>query len=344
MRKVLLFAALLVSAMSFAAVSITVTPNNVDFGTVTLLGHETTGVEGLVTIDVTYSGLQQYCGVVFEDVEMPEENCGFWLDGTNTAGWIYSGDQYNAAEGKGLKLHYYATDPGVYTGKIAFYSYEDADWTIESPKVYLTMKLTVIAGELPKKEMVRVNSTSELKDGDVVIFVSESAKAVCGPLNGAYLPAVTDGVTIANGTVTFPEATTQTFTASKYSGNWQFTTTDTGKRLHLDITGKGAFTYADTQADAILANWGVSISNGVATVSKPDGTFPVEFNSDRFKPYKSAGSGTSIALYKEVKANPGTDVENVQTSEVSVQKIFRNGQLIIIRNGEEYSVTGARAQ
>ena len=351
MKKICTLLALaMVSAMSWAAVSITVTPDNVDFGTVTMLGHESTGVEGSITFDVTYSGLQPYSGVVFEDVEMPEEDAAFWISGTNTAGWIYGGDEWNDPEGQGLTLNYYATAAGTYTGKIRFYSYTDAYWEVESPSVYMTMTLKVIDGELPKVTLTRINSTSELKEGDVVMFVNEDAGAVSGTYNGetAYIPYMTEDVTIdkAAGTARVLESA-QMFTLSKYSGNWQFTTTDTGKRLHLDVSGKGAFTFADTQAGTILAGWGISISNGVAEVSKPDGTFPVEFNADRFKPYKNAGSGTSISLYK--KNNPSTDVEQVQ-SDLSgsgagnCTKVLRDGKILIIRNGATYDLTGRRVE
>ena len=35
-----------------------------------------------------------------------------------------------------------------------------------------------------------------------------------------------------------------------------------------------------------------------------------------------------------------TDVESIQPSAVSSQKVFRDGQLVIIRNGVEYNAAG----
>lgn len=301
----------MISVMSWAAVSITVTPNNVDFGTVSIKGK--TNVEDSVTINVTYSGLQQYCGVAFEDDQMPEEDAAFWLDGTKTAGWIYGGDAYTPAEGQGLQLHYYAEKAGTYTGRIRFYSYSDADWEVKTPYVYLNIRLEVsgdaeIATTTPFE---RLNSTSDLKAGDTVVFVCESAGAVSGPLNGAYLPAVTEGVKIdkAAGTADVPE-TAQTFVLGQYGGNWQFTATGTTNKLALDVTGKGAFTYAAAVPNQILVGWGISISNGVAYVSKPDETFPVEFNTDRFKPYKTA-QGSTYQLYK--KAGEAQEIQSSLT-------------------------------
>jgi len=306
MKKFIFSFALLICALTAQAVpSITITPNNVDFGSVSIKGK--TSVEGSTTFNVTYSGLLPYCGVVYEDVdaEMPATDAAFWIEGTKTSGWIYGGDEHSDAEGTGLTVHYYAEKAGTYTGKFKFYTYNtDADWTNDIPGTlyYMTVKVVVTSDAIVAKtiDFERINSTSGLKANDTVVFVSESAGAVGGPLYTTYLPAITENVTIdkTNGTAKIPE-TAQQFVVSTYGGNWQFTTADTKKRMNLDITGKGAFTEADPVAGQILAGWGVTISSGVATVSKPDGTFPVEFNSDRFKPYKTS-SGTAIALYKKV--------------------------------------------
>ena len=148
----------------------------------------------------------------------------------------------------------------------------------------------------------RIDSTSELKEGDIVVFVSESPAAVGGAIYQTYLPAVTENLKIdaTNGKAEIP-STAQTFTMSKYNSNWQFTATGTTNRMLLDISGKGAFTYGEPDENH-LAGWGISISNGVAEVSRPDEgqSFPVRFNVDRFKPYKSGVSaGSDICLYKK---------------------------------------------
>ena len=319
----------MISVTSWAAVNITVSPNNVDFGTVSIKGK--TSVEGSATINVTYSGLQPYCSVYFEDDEMPESGAIFSLEGTNTAGVIYGGDQYNAAEGDGLTLRYYAEAAGTYTGRIRFYSYTDAGWTIKSDYVYLNITLVVsgdaqVATTTPYE---RIQTTSGLSVGDTVIFVNEAAGAVSGEFNTSYLTAITEGVTIntSTGQAYIPEEA-QTFVVSQYGGNWQFTATGTSNKLALDITDKGAFTYAAPVANKILVGWGIRISNGVAEVGKPDGTFPVRFNSDRFKPYKSA-AGTNIALYKKAGA-----AQQIQSSLTVEDVLFGE-----VENDEQKSVT-----
>ena len=308
MKKFFLLLTLaMISVTSWAAVSITVTPDNVDFGTVSIKGK--TSVEGSATINVTYSGLQQYSGVVFEDDQMPENDAMFRISGTNVDGWIYGGDAYTPAEGQGLQLHYYADKAGTYTGRIRFYSYSDAEGTIKSDYVYLNIKL-VVSGDAEiatTSTYQRLNSTGDLQSGDTVVFISESAGAVCGPLNGAYLPAVTENVKIDKvaGTAEVPE-TAQTFVLNKYSSNWQFLYPDDNeKALLLDYSsnsGRGAFS-TTYEVGKTVKSWEISISNGVASVIRPndaDPAYPVRFNSDRFKPYQTEATGTSIAIYKKV--------------------------------------------
>ena len=308
MKKFFLLLTLaMISVTSWAAVSITVTPDNVDFGTVSIKGK--TSVEGSATINVTYSGLQQYSGVVFEDDQMPENDAMFWISGTNMDGWIYGGDAYTPAEGQGLQLHYYADKAGTYTGRIRFYSYSDAEGTIKSDYVYLNIKL-VVSGDAEiatTSTYQRLNSTGDLQSGDTVVFISESAGAVCGPLDGAYLTAVTENVKIDKvaGTAEVPEGV-QTFMLNKYSGNWQFLYPDDNeKALLLDYSsnsGKGAFS-TTYEVGKTVKSWEISISNGVASVIRPndaDPAYPVRFNSDRFKPYQTEATGTSIAIYKKV--------------------------------------------
>ena len=311
------------STFTYATVSITVNPNHVDFGEVSIKGK--TSVEGSVALDVTYSGLPQYCGVVFEDVEseMPADGATFWIEGTNTEGWIYGGDQYNPAEGQGLTLHYMADQAGTYTGKIRFYSYEDANWENESTSVYLTMSLTVTSDAIVATTIpyVRVNSISELAAGDVVVFVNEGARAVCGAINGTYLSAITEDVDIntTNHEAIIPEAA-QTFTIAKNGSYWQF---NAGSYL---LGGSSTSLTSGTGT----TDWTISIASGEATIAPRESSATIQYNSSapRFKLYTS--TQTPISLYKksgeaaavettlEVEAINFGEVEMGETAEVTV--------------------------
>lgn len=326
MKKIFLLLTLaMISVTSWAAVNITVTPDNVDFGTVSIKGL--TEVEDSVAVTVGWSGLQENCGIWTETTNEPAEDCAFWT----SPDYLYATDPWHSVSNPyEFMVHYYATKAGTYSAKIHFYTYSDEKWEVREEKV-INVSIVVsgdaqVATTTPYE---RIQTTSGLSVGDTVIFVNEAAGAVSGEFNTSYLTAITEGVTIntSTGQAYIPEEA-QTFVVSQYGGNWQFTATGTSNKLALDITDKGAFTYAAPVANKILVGWGIRISNGVAEVGKPDGTFPVRFNSDRFKPYKSA-AGTDIALYKKAGA-----AQQIQSSLTVEDVIFGE-----VENDEQKSVT-----
>ncbi len=303
MKKFFLLLTLaMISVMSWA-VSITVNPTSVDFGTVSIKGL--TEVEDSVAVTVGWSGLQEYCGIWTETTNEPAEDCAFWA----SPDYLYATDPWHSVSNPyEFMVHYYATKAGTYSAKIHFFTYSDENWEVREEKV-INVSI-VVSGDavLPTTSTYeRLNSTGDLQSGDTIVFISESAGAVCGPLNGAYLTAVTEGLTLnsTEGTAEVPEGA-QTFVLNKYSGNWQFLYPDDNeKALLLDYssnTGKGAFS-TTYEAGKTVKSWEISISNGVASVIRPndaDPAYPVRFNDDRFKPYKTEATGTSIAIYKKV--------------------------------------------
>jgi len=56
-----------------------------------------------------------------------------------------------------------------------------------------------------------------------------------------------------------------------------------------------------------------------------------------------AGSGTTYSDYSTA-CDHGTGVESVQNAEISIRKEIRNGQLVIIRGEEVYTITGERIE
>ena len=325
MKKFFTILALAMASVMGWAASITVNPTSVDFGTVSIKGL--TEVEDSVAVTVGWSGLQENCGIWTETTNEPAEDCAFWT----SPDYLYATDQWHSVSNPyEFMVHYYATKAGTYSAKIHFYTYSDEKWEVREEKV-INVSIVVsgdaqVATTTPYE---RIQTTSGLSVGDTVIFVNEAAGAVSGEFNTSYLTAITEGVTIntSTGQAYIPEEA-QTFVVSQYGGNWQFTATGTSNKLALDITDKGAFTYAAPVANKILVGWGIRISNGVAEVGKPDGTFPVRFNSNRFKPYKSA-AGTDIALYKKAGA-----AQQIQSSLTVEDVLFGE-----VENDEQKSVT-----
>ena len=311
MKKICSFLALILfSAMSFAA-SITVNPTSIDFGEVSIKGKSY--VQGETTLHLSWS-LPLYSQVEVETLNQPAQNCGFSVEGNKTTYiWTGSGESYDPIiTSYDLPVSFTAQAAGSYSCQIHIYVYDPdntTDYVIIAEKT-VTASVVVTNEAIVVKTIPfeRVNSLSELKNNDTIVFVSESAGAINGTYDGstAHMDTLKTNVTIdaANGKAEIPE-TAQMFKATQYSGNWQFwTVAATSKRLNLDIVSnnaKGAFTFNDPVANQILATWGVSISSGVAVISKPDDdqTYPIRFNGDRFKPYKSASTGTNIAIYKK---------------------------------------------
>lgn len=291
MKKIFfLFAAMMCYIGTFAA---SITAADVDFGTVSIKG-QTLPVTGSTDVHVTFSGLVNYSSLMAEVVEGDDN---FYLE-------VYS-MYYGTSSFVDYPVYYYLESAGTFTGKVRFYGYDASNNEYEkiiNVKVIATDD-AIVAKTIPFE---RIETTSGLKDGDTIVFVCESASEVSGPIEGAALSTVS--ATLNNGKAEVPEDGVQMFRVSKYSGGWQFYTADAeAKRLHLDIesnNGKGAFTYAATKAGAILATWGVEITNGTAVVSRNDDeqTYPVRWVSGgtggRFKPYKNF-TGSDIALYKK---------------------------------------------
>lgn len=332
MKKIFFLLALAVVSVTGWAASINVQPAVVDFGTVSIKG-QVVPLSGSQTVTVTWSGLtdkgtSMYAEVsegVLDDATNPN---GFYVSDPD---YVYLGYESEMKTSCKFQIGYSVKAAGTYTGKLHLYSY-DTDWETVDKYVSITITVTDEADVAQITPFKRLNSTSELNDGDTIVFINETAGAAGGPFDGTALTAVTENVSIdaSAGTAEIP-GEAQFFRAKSFSGNWQFINIDTDKRLHLDVSGKGAFTYADTQAGAILANWGVSITNGVAVVSRPDDeqSFAVEYNSGRFKPYLYP-QGSTIQLYKKAGATHDVvakvevedvvfgDVELGETAEVTV--------------------------
>ena len=326
MKKFFLLLTLAMISVTSWAASMTISPSFVDFGTVSIKG-ETLPKIGSQTITVSFSGFdkndQGITASITEGIIDSETNpSGFYVSGDS---YVFKG--YDVPSGTcEFTIAYYVVGAGTFTGEVQLTSDYGVTATA-SIKIVVTDD-AIVAKTTPFE---RINSTSELKDGDTIVFISEASGSVGGPLTETYLPAVTENVSInaSAGTAEIPEEA-QFFRAKKFSGNWQFINIDTDQRLHLDVSGKGAFTYAATQAGTILANWGVSITNGAAVVSRPDEeqSFAVEFNASRFKPYKNP-QGSTIQLYK--KAGAAQEVQ----SKLEVEDVVFGD----VENDEQKSVT-----
>ena len=105
---------------------------------------------------------------------------------------------------------------------------------------------------------------------------------------------------------------------------------DIGDPLVLTFTPNAGYTLADADCWAVemgetneLLTYGVDFTYDAGT-----GQFRIEHVLD------------DVVILVEAKAATPTDVEGVQHAAGIVQKVLRNGQLIIVRDGKAYSLTG----
>lgn len=295
MRKIFILLAATICAVGAYAASITA--SDIDFGTVSIKGQSS--VTATEVIPVSWSGLSEGYSI-YAEITSGDDN--FFISGESS---YYMGYGASMTYSTTFTIGYNAETAGTYTGTLRFYSY---DTNYNEVEKIINLKVVVSSDAIVANTTpyVRINSTSELHEGDTVVFVNEAAGAVSGPLSGTYLTAI-NGVTVnaTAGTADIPEGV-QAFKLHQYSGNWQFLfIEDETTALLLDYVSnnaKGAFATVYT-AGQTVKSWEISISNGVASVIRPndaDPAYPVRFNSDRFKPYKTEATGTSIAIYKKV--------------------------------------------
>ena len=310
MRKIFILLAATICAVGAYAASITA--SDMDFGTVSIKGQSS--VTATEVIPVSWEGLSNQGLSLYAEVLTGTDN--FFISGESS---YYMGYGASMTYSTTFTIGYYAETAGSFTGTLRFYSY-DTNYNEVEKIINLSVVVSsdaIVANTTP---YVRINSTSELHESDTVVFVNEAAGAVSGPLNGTFLSAITEGVSVdaAAGTADIPEGV-QAFKMHKYSGNWQLLfIEDEETALLLDYVSnnaKGAFAtvYAAGQT---VKTWEISISNGEAAVFRPndaDPAYPVRFNSDRFKPYKTEATGTSFALYK--KAGEAQQIQSSLTIE-----------------------------
>lgn len=333
MRKIFILLAATICAVGAYAASITA--SDVDFGIVSIKGQSS--VTATEEIPVSWNGLSNQGYYIYAEITSGDDN--FFISGESS---YYMGYGAKMTYSTTFTIGCYAETAGTYTGTLRFYSYDTGYNEVEK---IINLRVVVSADAIVANTtpFTRINSTSELHEGDTVVFVNEAAGAVSGPLNGTYLTAITEGVSVdaAVGTAEIPEGV-QAFKMHKYSGNWQFLfIEDETTALLLDYVSnnaKGAFATVYTAGETVKT-WEISISNGEAAVFRPndaDPAYPVRFNNDRFKPYKSESGGTSFALYKkageaqevssslEIEAIQFGDVELGESAEVTVNYIAEN--------------------
>jgi len=169
------------SAMSFATVNITVTPNVIDFGTVVLDQNGEAQPEDFMTATLSWTGMQDYCGVWVDTISAPNSSLiEFSVVSDSGSDYWYAGDPWTDPETT-VYVSFYAVAAGDYTAQYSFYSYEDEDWEVKSAGTPFTVKVKVVNATTALDETATpVEVRKELRNGRLVILRNGTAYSVEG--------------------------------------------------------------------------------------------------------------------------------------------------------------------
>ena len=186
-----------------------------------------------------------------------------------------------------------------------------------------------------------LTNISNLAAGDEVILVSTennvAAAEETSNKNGAWLAP--EEVTISNNQITLDaNSSVKVMTVGKSGSNWTFTYN--GQLLIATDAKKVKFDTSGT------STWTISISDGDATIQSTEesyGRFLYNVNSPRFTTYTS-NTSVSMLLPQLYYRRPSTTGMTNISAGAEVRKIIENGQIIIVRSNERYSIFGQKIQ
>ena len=192
-----------------------------------------------------------------------------------------------------------------------------------------------------------VSNASSLIAGDVLVMACSSKGFTAGDISSQIMASVESTFSSNKDQITSLGSETVELTLGGSAGAW--TLSSTSGLLGATAVKKLAWGSGTT-------TWDISISGGDATIQNTTesyGRFLYNVNNPRFTTYASntsvsmllpqlyrkTGGGASYSNYSTA-CDHGTGVESIQNSEVSVQKIIRDGQVLIFRDGRTYNILG----
>jgi hypothetical protein len=280
---------------------------------------------------------------------------------TYTVTWIVEGEETKVVyvEGKPLALPEQTpedcSDSRVFVGWTASNAVSEkpedlfttASGNVNADATYYAVFATITSGS-ENAEWQRVDDANSLQAGDVLVIACESKGATAGDIENAIMSSVE--TSFNNGKITAMGDGTVELTLGGTKDEWTLTSSN---------GALGATAVKKLAWDNGTTTWKISISGGDATIQSTTndyGRFLYNVNSPRFTTYTSNPSasmllpqlyrrsgGVSYEDYSLICDDDPTDVEAVQTKS-AVQKQLVGDQLLIIRDGQKFTVTGVRVQ
>ena len=163
------------------------------------------------------------------------------------------------------------------------------------------------------------------------------------PLSGKKLSVLTEDVTVTATEAYADDALRLVLgTLSNKSG---FTLQPVGSTKVLAEQNNDLYLEKTTSSKNLTWNFEADGSNGVyvRNVDNTNAYFKYHAGNTAIKPYKSNTTGAVyVYVYVRKYIDPSTEGFEGINAPVEVQKVLRNGQVLIIRNGVTYTVTGMR--
>ncbi len=196
-----------------------------------------------------------------------------------------------------------------------------------------------------------VSNASSLNAGDVLVMACSSKGFTAGDISSQIMASVESTFSSNKDQITSLGSETVELTLGGSAGAWTLSS----------ISGLlGATAVKKLAWGSGTTTWDISISGGDATIQNTTesyGRFLYNVNSPRFTTYASntsvsmllpqlyrkTGGGASYSNYSTA-CDHGTGVDSIQTSEVSVQKVIRDGQVLILRDGRTYNILGVTVE
>ena len=191
----------------------------------------------------------------------------------------------------------------------------------------------------------KVTSPDELAENDTIILALESAPVIAGARDGKKLTVLTSDITVTSTEAYADNACRMVLGTVKNQNG--FTLTIVGASKAIAVTSSGNDIVDANTTNCKYWEFVADGNNGifVRNLGNTNAMFKYHAGNAAIKPYKAATTG-AVYVYayvrKYVKPSPGTGLENVESQEVQTSKILRNGQVLIIRNGETYDLNGRR--
>lgn len=280
---------------------------------------------------------------------------------TYTVTWSVEGEESKVVyvEGKPLALPEQTpedcSDSRVFVGWTASNAVSDkpadlfttASGNVNADATYYAVFATVTSGS-ENAAWQRVSDANSLQAGDVLVIACDSKGATAGDIDNAVMASVT--TSISDGKITTMGEGTVELTLGGKKDEW--TLTSSNGALGATAAKKLAWGSGTT-------TWKISISSEDVTIQSTTsdyGRFLYNVNSPRFTTYTSNTSvsmvlpqlyrrsgGVSYEDYSLICDDDPTDVEAVQTKNAVLKQLVGD-QLLIIRDGQKFTVTGVRVQ